>query len=103
MGARTILALLAVALGNADAAERSYVTVENQSGHHAKIAVPGGKPARVAPGAPAQRIDLDVTLANGVDAKAWWVANPRELCVIFVRYEGHVVIAGDEHIRCLGH
>ena len=85
------------------AAETSFVTVENISGQVAKIAVPGGKPARVNPDADKRRIEIEVTHANGVEAKAWWVANPRELCVIFVRYEGHVVIGGDQHIRCLGH
>ena len=84
-------------------AETSFVTVENRSGQVAKIAVPGGKPARVNPDAEKRRIEIEVTHANGVEAKAWWVANPRELCVIFVRYEGHVVIAGDKNIRCLGH
>lgn len=87
----------------AAAADTTFVTVENRSGQVAKIAVPGGKPARINPDADKRRIDIEVTHANGVEAKAWWVANPRELCVIFVRYEGHVVIAGDKNIRCLGH
>ncbi len=85
------------------AAEPSFVTVENRSGQVAKIAVPGGNPARVTPDAQKRRIEIDVTHANGVEAKAWWVANPRELCVIFVRFDGHVVIAGDKIIRWLGH
>lgn len=89
--------------GQAQAAETSFVTVENRSGQIAKIALPGGKARRINPGVTDLRIDLEITLANGIDAKAWWVSNPRELCVIFVRYEGHVVIAGEENIRCLGH
>ena len=87
----------------APAAETSYVTVENRSAEIAKIALPGARPKRVKPGTEALKIELEVTHANGVDAKAWWVANPRQLCVIFVRYEGHVVIAGKNNIRCLGH
>ena len=85
------------------AAESSFVTVENRSDEFAKIALPGARAARVPPGTQAMRIDLEVTRANGVEAKAWWVSNPRQLCVIFVRYEGHVVIAGDNNIHCLGH
>ncbi len=92
--------LLAAAVS---AADMTFVTVENRTGQVAKIAVPGGKPARLNPGSEKRRIEIEVTHANGVEAKAWWVANPRELCVIFVRYEGHVVIAGDKNIRCLGH
>ena len=94
-----VLAPAAAAL----AAETSYVTVENRSAEIAKIAVPGARPKRVMPGIEALKIELEVTLPNGVDAKAWWVSNPRQLCVIFVRYQGHVVIAGDKDIRCLGH
>lgn len=85
------------------AAESSFITVENRSDEFAKIALPGARAARVPPGTQALRIDLEVTRANGVEAKAWWVSNPRQLCVIFVRYEGHVVIAGDNNIHCLGH
>ncbi len=85
------------------AAESSFVTVENRSAQHAKIALPGAKPQRVPPGTEKKRIEIETTLPNGVDAKAWWVANPRQLCVIFVRYEGHLVIAGKKDIRCLGH
>ena len=97
-------AIVAIACqATAVAAETSFVTVDNRSGQLAKIALPGAKPARVAAGAEGQRIDLEVTHANGVEAKAWWIANPRELCIIFVRYEGHVVIAGKKNIRCLGH
>lgn len=87
----------------AAAADSSFVTVENRSAQHAKIALPGAKPRRVPPGTENLRIELETTLPNGVDAKAWWVSNPRQLCVIFVRYEGHVVIAGNRDIRCLGH
>lgn len=85
------------------AAETSFITVENRSGQHAKIALPGGKPQRIPQGTEKKRIEIETTLPNGIDAKAWWVSNPRELCVIFVRYEGHVVIAGKNNIRCLGH
>ncbi len=97
------LLIFLLASSGAASAESSFVTVENRSGQIAKIAVPGGKPARVNPGGEQRRIEIEVTDPNGVDAKAWWVANPRQLCVIFVRYEGHVVIAGDKDIRCLGH
>ena len=104
MRRRLALAVPALLLAvTVSAADTTFVTVENRSGQVAKIAVPGGKPARVNPGSEKRRIDIEITLANGVEAKAWWVANPRELCVIFVRYEGHVVIAGDKNIRCLGH
>ncbi len=85
------------------AADTTFVTVENRSGQLAKIAVPGGKPQRVNPGTEKRRIEIEVTHANGGDAKAWWVSNPRQLCVIFLRYEGHLVVAGDKNIRCLGH
>lgn len=87
----------------AASADSSFVTVENRSAQPAKIALPGAKPKRVPPGTESLRIELETTLPNGVDAKAWWVSNPRQLCVIFVRYEGHVVIAGNKDIRCLGH
>jgi hypothetical protein len=95
--------LAGLGIAPAQAANNSFVTVENRSAQIVKIAVPGGRPARVQPGSDRLHIDIEVTQANGVDAKAWWVANPRQLCVIFVRYEGHVVIAGKENIRCLGH
>ena len=95
-----VCALLAAATAVAGS---SFVTVENRSAEFAKIALPGARAARVPPGTQALRIDLEVTRANGVEAKAWWVSNPRQLCVIFVRYEGHVVIAGDNNIHCLGH
>ena len=98
-----VCALLAAATAVTAAAESSFVTVENRSGEFAKIALPGARAARVPPGTQALRIELEVTRANGVEAKAWWVSNPRQLCVIFVRYEGHVVIAGDNNIHCLGH
>lgn len=97
-----ISACLFLTAGAADA-DYSFITVENRSGEHAKIALPGANPQRVPPGTESLRIELETTLPNGVDAKAWWVSNPRQLCVIFVRYEGHVVIAGHEDIRCLGH
>ena len=84
-------------------AQTSWVTVENRSDKLAKIAVPGGKPKRIKPGQKDLRVEIQTTHPNGVDAKAWWVSNPRQLCVIFVRYEGQVVIAGDKNIRCLGH
>jgi len=85
------------------AAETSFVTVENRSARSAKIALPGSKTQRVPPDTAKLRIDIEATRPNGVEAKAWWVSNPRQLCVIFVRYQGHVVVAGKENIRCLGH
>ena len=39
-------------------AETTFVTVENRSGQPAKIALPGAKPQRVAPGEEVQRIEL---------------------------------------------
>ena len=84
-------------------AERSFVTAENITDKIIKVAVPGGKAKRLKPGDKDVRIDIDVTLDYGIEAKAWWVSNPRQLCVIFVRYEGHVVVGGDKDIRCLGH
>ena len=98
-----VAALICLGSGQPTLAESSFVTVENKSGQTAKIALPGGKANRINPGVRDLRVDIEVTDANGVEAKAWWVSNPRELCVIFVRYEGHVVIAGKKNIRCLGH
>lgn len=98
-----LIAACQLLASQAAVAQATFITVENRSGQHAKIALPGGKPQRVPPDTKEQRIDIETTHPNGVEAKAWWVSNPRELCVIFVRYEGHVVIAGKQNIRCLGH
>lgn len=92
----SLLPLLAVA-------ETSFVTVENRSGQRIKVAIPGAKPVRLEADAAPLRVELETSLPNGVEAKAWWVSKPRELCVIFVRYEGQVVVAGKKKIRCLGH
>ncbi|MCP4469681.1 MAG: hypothetical protein GY815_03165 [Gammaproteobacteria bacterium] len=98
-----ILALCLSLAGHSAYAETSFVTVENRSGQIVKVAVPGGKAQRLQPGTTPTRIDIEATKPNGIDAKAWWISNPRQLCVIFVRYEGHMVIAGSKNIRCLGH
>ncbi len=82
--------------------ETSFITIENRSGKIAKLVAPGSKPVRVAPDAENFKLQLSVTDPNGIDAKAWWVSDPRQLCVIFVRYEGRVVIAGKKAIKCLG-
>lgn len=84
-------------------ADISFVTVENKTDQHVKVAIPGANPVRLAPGAEPTQVDIETSLPNGVDAKAWWISNPRQLCVIFVRYEGRIVVAGKKNIRCLGH
>ncbi len=100
---RGLLLAAGLCLAPAAMAEMSFVTVENRSGQVARIAIPGGKSVRVQPESEKSRIEIEVTHANGVEAKAWWDANPRQLCVIFIRYEGHLVVAGKKSIRCLGH
>ncbi len=82
--------------------EEAFILVENRTEHIAKIAVPGAKPARISPGETAYKLILEPTEPNGVDAKIWWVSDPRRLCIIFVRYGGKVVIAGKTDIKCLG-
>ena len=101
--AYTTICALCLLIAQSAIAESSFVTVENRSQGIAKIALPGGKTRRVNPGMESLRIEIETTRPNGVEAKAWWVSNPRQLCVIYVRYEGHVVIAGKKNIRCLGH
>jgi hypothetical protein len=90
------------AYADADADADTFIVLENRTEHVAKVAAPGGKPTRVQPGESDKRMMLEVSTSHGIDAKAWWVHNPRQLCVIFVRYEGRLVIAGDEELRCLG-
>lgn len=80
----------------------TFITIENRSGKDARVAIPGGKTVRVKDGVKSLRAELNVTKRNGVEVKAWWSLDPRQLCVIFVRYEGHVVIGGKKLIRCLG-
>ena len=82
--------------------EVTFITIENRSGKDARVAIPGGKVVRVKNGVKSLRAELNVTKRNGVEVKAWWNLDPRQLCVIFVRYEGHVVIGGKKLIRCLG-
>ena len=90
-----------IALALADE-EKSFITIENRSGKDARVAIPGGKTLRIKDGTKAYRAELVVTKRNGIDVKAWWSLEPRQLCVIFVRYEGHVVIGGKKLIKCLG-
>ena len=102
----SLLALIVVsstAFGqSSDSEETSFVLIENKSDKLAKVAVPGGKAVRVQPGESDIRVDIDVTTRNGVEVKAWWISEPRQLCVIFVRYEGRAVVGGKKKIRCLG-
>lgn len=100
---RSLLMSLVLLLPEPALAENSFITVENRSGHNIKVAIPGAKTVRLAAEAPPLNVALETSMPNGVEAKAWWVSNPRELCVIFVRYEGRLVIAGEKNLRCLGH
>ena len=90
------------ASASSDASDDTFILLENRTEHVAKVAAPGGKPTRVQPGESDKSMPLEVTTSHGIDAKAWWVHNPRQLCVIFVRYEGRLVIGGDDELRCLG-
>ena len=83
-------------------AEETFITITNSSEHVIKVAAPGGKSQRVPPGEEIVTMPLETTDPNGIDVKAWWVSRPRELCVIFVRYEGLLKVAGKKSIRCLG-
>ena len=85
-----------------ESSANTFIVLENRTQHVAKVAAPGGKPTRVQPGDSDKSMPLEVTTSHGIDAKAWWVHSPRQLCVIFVRYEGRLVIGGDEELRCLG-
>ncbi len=80
----------------------TQITIENHSDRDAKVAAPGAPPVQAAAGVTDAVLELTPTTANGVDVKAWWIANPRELCVIFVRYGGVLKISGSRSIRCLG-
>ncbi len=82
--------------------ETTFISVENHTGQFAKVAAPGSKTIRVAPGTMDIVMELVPTDPNGIEAKAWWISNPRELCVIFIRYGGVLKITGKTTIRCLG-
>ena len=98
----SLLLFSSAAFGQSEDAETSFVLLENKSAKLAKVAVPGGKAVRLKPGETDVRVDIDVTTRNGVEVKAWWISEPRQLCVIFVRYEGRAVVGGKKKIRCLG-
>ena len=97
-----LVGLFLLSASSVSKAEDSYIQVVNSTGQIIKVAAPGGKPKRIKPGEEIITIPIEVTEPNGIDVKAWWVAKPRELCVIFVRYEGFLKVAGKSTIRCLG-
>ena len=91
------------------AADVHEITFINDTEHRVKAAAPGGKAVRLKPGEKGV-MQVEETKRIGVEAKAWWVHRPRDLCVIFVRYGGTVRIAdrgvkvaSGTTLRCVAH
>lgn len=101
-----LLPLLFLSQSPARSAELQPLTIENHSAHRIKAAAPGAKAVRIPAGAEPVTIMLDPEAAedgaHGVEVKAWWSHNPRQLCIIFTRFGGVVKVHGETEIRCLG-
>lgn len=73
--------------------------VENESAKSVKIAGPGGQ-VTVESNADPVAVSFDSDAEIGLEVKAWWVAEPRQLCQIFTPWDRTIVVSGTRVIRC---
>lgn len=90
-------------LGAGDAvAGGGTITIDNQSDHTVKVAIPGGTARIFPPGAPPAAIPIDADDdAVGTTLRLWWVPDPLQLCQIVTPWQRTVTITGSQEIRCL--
>lgn len=78
------------------------ITIENQSAHAVKVAIPGGSARVFAPAAPPAVVPIDADdEAVGTTLRLWWVSDPLQLCQIVTPWDRTVTITGSHEIRCL--
>lgn len=96
-----ILGLIVVAAGGytGPAVAAGTILVENRSAAAVKIVGAGGG-ATVDAGAEGVEVHFDGGDRVGIDARVWWVDNPRQLCTLVVPWNRLLVVSGTAEIRC---
>ena len=80
-------------------ADDFWVEVVNETGQKIKIVGPGGVGFVDGESGPV-RIVFKTETINGDTLIGWWVAAPRQLCKIYVRWGGTLIFNGETELRC---
>jgi hypothetical protein len=78
------------------------ITVDNQSAHSVKAVAPGGS-AIIEPASEPAEISFESSEPVGLTLQIWWIDLPREICRIFVPWDGTVVVTWRSALHCLSH
>lgn len=95
-------ALFATLLSSTPVWAESAFKVLNESHQAIKVVAPGGG-AVIKKDAPETTVTFQNDDANGTQVNAWFVRDPKQLCVIFVRWDGVLKVSGTNLINCRAH